>query len=182
MKRLPVATALAAAVAVSWTTTWASPGLAAAPQPARSVAPTVFTGRWYEIARTPNMAQKDCQGASSDFSGWASGAFSVVQICHRGTPEGPVKTFNAKARILPASGNAKMRMMFFGGLISQEYWILDHADDNNWAIMATPGGNYVWVLSRQPVLDPADKAVALQRVRALGYDLSRLAFPQQLAR
>jgi apolipoprotein D and lipocalin family protein len=156
--------------------------LAAAPQPTKPVAATVFQGRWYEIARTPNLAQKDCQGSSSDFSGWTDGVFKVVQTCHAGAPQGPAKVFNAKARILPASGNAKMKMMFFGGLISQEYWILDHADDNGWAIMATPGGNYVWVLSRRPVLDPATKAAALQRVHALGYDLARLTFPQQAAR
>jgi apolipoprotein D and lipocalin family protein len=160
----------------------ASAASAAAPQPAKPVAPAVFSGRWYEIARTPNVAQKDCQGSSSDFSGWASGEFAVKQICHKGSPAGPVQTFNAKAKILPASGNAKMKMMFFGGLVSQEYWILDHADDNGWAIMATPGGNYVWVLSRRPVLDAATKAAALQRVHALGYDLNRLAFPQQVVR
>ncbi|HEX7758641.1 MAG TPA: lipocalin family protein [Caulobacteraceae bacterium] len=171
MKRLLLG--LAAAVV------FAPPALARAPQPVRAVATTLFSGRWYEIARTPNMAQKDCQGSSSDFSGWVSGAFAVTQVCHKGSPQGPVKTFNAKAKILPASGNAKMKMSFFGGLVSQEYWILDHADDDNWAIMATPGGNYVWVLSRRPVLDPAAKAVALQRVHTLGYDLSRLAYPQQ---
>lgn len=153
-----------------------------APQPVKAVAPTLFSGRWYEIARTPNMAQKDCQASSSDFSGWAAGVFRVTQVCHKGSVQGPVRTFNAKAQILPASGNAKMKMMFFGGLVSQEYWILDHADDNNWAIMATPGGNYVWVLSRRPVLDPATRATALQRVKTLGYDLTRLAFPQQAAR
>jgi apolipoprotein D and lipocalin family protein len=161
----------------------ATPALAGrAPQPTKPVAPTVFSGRWYEIARMPNLMQKDCQGSSSDFSGWAGGAFSVIQTCHKGTPQGPAQTFNAKARILPASGNAKMKMSFMGGLLSQEYWILDHADDNNWAIMATPGGNYVWVLSRRPVLDPATRTAALQRVRTLGYDLSRLTYPQQMAR
>ena len=154
---------------------------AGAPQPVKAVAPNVFSGRWYEIARTPNMMQKDCQGSSSDFSGWASGVFSVRQVCHKGSPSGPTQTFNAKAKILPASGNAKMKMMFFGGLISQEYWIVDHADDNGWAIMATPAGNYVWVLSRQPVLDPTTKALALQRVKTLGFDPSRLAFPEQSA-
>lgn len=160
----------------------ATPAAAGAPQPVKPVAPTLFSGRWYEIARTPNMMQKDCQGATSEFSGWANGAFRVVQTCHAGAPAGTAKTFNAKARIIPATNNAKMKMMFFGGMISQEYWILDHADDNGWAIMGTPGGKYVWLMSRRPILDPATKAAALQHVRALGYDLARLAFPQQLAR
>lgn len=181
MKRPSLQTSLATALAGA-ALALGSAASAGAPQPAKPVAATVFSGRWYEIAHTQNMMQKDCQGATSEFSGWAGGAFHVLQTCHHGAPQGPAKVVNAKAKIIPASGNAKMKMMFFGGMISQEYWILDHADDNAWAIMGTPGGKYVWLMARRPVLDPATKAAALQRVHALGYDLARLAFPQQLAR
>ena len=45
--------------------------------------------------------------------------------------------------------------------------------------MATPSGHYVWLMSRQPILDPGVKAAALGRLPALGFDCSRLAFPQQ---
>jgi apolipoprotein D and lipocalin family protein len=68
-------------------------------------------------------------------------------------------------------------MSFLGGLKKQEYWVLDCADDRSWAIMATPGGNYVWLLSRKAVMDPAAKTQALERVRALGY--AKLEYPQQ---
>ena len=43
--------------------------------------------------------------------------------------------------------------------------------------MATPGGNFVWLLSRKPVMDEATKSAALARVKALGYE--KLVFPQQ---
>ena len=149
--------------------------------PAKPIPTNLYNGRWYEIARTPNMMQKDCQGSTSDFSGWVAGAFSVVQTCHKGSPGGPRETHSAQGRILPASANAKMKLGFLGGLITQEYWILDRSDDNAWAIMATPTGRYVWLLSRQPTLPGAVRAQALGRLQSLGFDLSRLAFPQQLA-
>ena len=38
--------------------------------------------------------------------------------------------------------------------------ILDHADDNGWAIMATPNGHYVWLMSRRPILEDIDFRVA----------------------
>jgi len=57
--------------------------------------------------------------------------------------------------------------------------VLDHADDQSWAIMATPGGHYVWLLSRQAMMDPAAKADALARVRSLGY--AKLEFPAHQA-
>lgn len=152
---------------------------AGAHQPVRPVSSDLYSGRWYEIARTPNTMQKDCQGATSDFQGFADGAFTVVETCHRGSPAGPARTIKARAKIVTASGNTRFKMSFFGGLIHQEYWILDHAADDSWAVMATPGGNYVWLLSRRPSLPPSVQAAALARVNALGYALSRLVFPAQ---
>jgi apolipoprotein D and lipocalin family protein len=156
-----------------------APALAGVPQPAKAVPVNLYSGRWYEIARTPNKLQADCQGSTSDFSGWTGGGlFSVVQTCHKGSLAGPTQTYSAKGKVL-SSDNTKMRLGFFGGLISQEYWILDRADDNAWAIMARYDGRYVWLLSRRPVLNGAVKQSALLRMKALGFDLSRLAFPQQ---
>lgn len=153
--------------------------LAAPPQPARPVAANLYSGRWYEIARTPNHMQSDCQGATTDFSGWVAGAFSAVQTCHQGAPSGPKKTVSVHGHVLPSSQNAKMQLAMLGGLITQQYWILDHAENNTWAIMCTANGRYVWLLSRQPVLDATARNTALARLQALGFDLSRLAFPKQ---
>jgi apolipoprotein D and lipocalin family protein len=153
--------------------------LAGAPQPAKPVAPSLYTGRWYEIARTPNHMQGDCQAATSDFSGWSGGAFSLTQTCRQGAPNGPAQVTKVSGSILPASSNAKMRLAMMGGLLSQEYWIVDHADDNAWAIMATPGGHFVWLLSRQPVVSPAVRAGLVARVQALGFDVSHLTYEQQ---
>jgi apolipoprotein D and lipocalin family protein len=152
---------------------------AGAHKPVRPVSSELYSGRWYEIARTPNTMQKDCQGATSDFQGFDAGVFTVVDTCHRGSPSGPVKTIRARAKIVPASENTRFRMSFFGGLVHQEYWILDHADDGSWAVMATAGGNYVWLLSRRPSLPPRVQAAALARMGALGYAPSRLVFPAQ---
>ena len=147
--------------------------------PVRPVSSDLYSGRWYEIARTPNTLQKDCQGATSDFLGLQDGVFTVVETCHRGTPTGAAKIIKARAKLVPSSANTRFRMSFFGGLIHQEYWILDHASDDSWAVMATPGGNYVWLLSRHPALPPAIEAAALARVAALGYAPSHLIFPAQ---
>jgi apolipoprotein D and lipocalin family protein len=171
--------ALAALCALAMATTAPAGARPGAPRPVRPVSSDLYSGRWYEIARTPNTLQKDCQGATSDFQGLAAGAFTVVETCHRGSPTGTAKTIRARAKIVPASDNTRFRMAFFGGLVHQEYWILDHADDNSWAVMATPGGNYVWLLSRRPSLPPSVQAAALARVGALGYAPSRLIFPAQ---
>jgi apolipoprotein D and lipocalin family protein len=57
--------------------------------------------------------------------------------------------------------------------------VLDRADDLSWAIMATPGGNYVWLLSRKPSLDDGLKAQLMARIKGLGYDLNKIVLPRQ---
>lgn len=145
--------------------------------PVRPVSADLYSGRWYEIARTPNTMQKHCQGATSDFRGLSAGTFTLVETCHRRTADGKAKVTRARGKIVSTSENTRFRISFFGGLIHQEYWILDHADDNSWAVMATPGGHYAWLLSRRPVLPAPVLAAALARVGALGYAPSRLVFP-----
>jgi apolipoprotein D and lipocalin family protein len=70
-------------------------------------------------------------------------------------------------------------MSFMAGMIHQEYWIIDHASDNSWIIMGTPGGNYVWLFSRRPALPAASLAAAVARAGALGYSPSHLVYPSQ---
>jgi len=161
----------------------ASPALAAQQvQPTKPVPVDLYSGRWYEVARTPNRMQANCQASTTDFSGWSDGDFSAVQTCHKGAPTGPVSSISVHGRVLPASMNAKMQLSMMGGLLAQQYWILDHAQDDNWLIMTTPNDHYVWILARTPVLSPAAKAAAMSRLQSLGLDVSRLAFQQQAAR
>ena len=59
MRRKALALLIAAASAAL-----AGQATAAAPQPRKSIEISRFLGRWYEIARTPNVNQKDCFAAT----------------------------------------------------------------------------------------------------------------------
>ncbi|CAN5355354.1 lipocalin family protein [soil metagenome] len=156
----------------------ATQALAAAQPPSKPVAASFYTGKWYEIARTPNSGQRDCQAPTTEFTSKGAGAgFSVHQICRKGSASGASKVFNTTGQILAGAQNAKFKMSFLGGLKKQEYWVLDRANDQSWAIMATPGGNFVWLLSRKAVMSPDAFTQALARVKALGY--AKLEYPQQ---
>ncbi|MBI1404895.1 MAG: lipocalin [Caulobacter sp.] len=156
----------------------ALPAAADAPQPAHPISTSFYTGTWYEVARTPNSNQKDCQAPTSQFAPARGGRYLMTQTCRKGSPSGASKVWKAEGAIVPGSGNAKFKAKFFG-VVSQEYWILDTAGDQSWAIMATPGGNYVWLMSRKAIMAPAEKAAALGRIKALGYNVARLEMPKQ---
>ncbi|WP_165183982.1 lipocalin family protein [Caulobacter soli] len=155
----------------------AAEAFAAAKPPSKPIAASFYTGKWYEIARTPNAGQRDCEAPTTEFTGKGADGFAVHQVCRKGSAGGAAKAFDTTGKIIGGSQNTRFTMSFLGGLKKQEYWVLDCADDHSWAIMATPGGNYVWLLSRKAVMDPAAKAQALERVKALGY--AKLEYPQQ---
>ncbi|MBN9319308.1 MAG: hypothetical protein BGN86_00925 [Caulobacterales bacterium 68-7] len=175
---MPRALALALAASLALSLSAGGAALAAAPEPTKAAPAAFYSGRWYEIARLPNNNQRDCQGATSQFTGGAPGAFDVVQTCHRGSPTGPTKVFKTKGKVDNPERN-KFTMTFFG-LVKQQYFVLDTSEaDGGWAIMATPGGNFVWLLARRPQLSETGKAQAVARLKALGYPVERLEYPAQ---
>ena len=164
---------LIAGVAVLALTLFTTHAGAGAPHPARPAPATMYTGRWYQIARIAPADPHPCHAATDDFTPAKAGGFAVTIACRDNA--GKLKRMSVKGEIVPGSGGAKFRVAFLGGLFHQEYWILDHAVDNTWALMATPAGHYVWLLSRTPVLTAGGPMAVAQAVRSLGYDPARMA-------
>jgi apolipoprotein D and lipocalin family protein len=163
------------------TLAFALPGLAVAaplteaPQPAKPVEVSRYLGQWFEIARLHNRIEEACSSARSQYTQEAGGKISAVQICEK--PGGGAKTYRASVHILDAGTNAKMRLSFFP-LISKEYWVLDHAPDYAWSIVGTKEGKYLWLFARTAHPAAAEKAAIVARTQALGYDTSKLIYPQ----
>lgn len=151
-----------------------APAMAAAPQPANKIDLTKMTGRWFEVARFHNHRQKDCFAAATEWVRNGDG-FAVTNICRKGAVNGPVQTVKASAKVVDPATNAKVRMTFMK-VVGQEYWILDRAPDHSWFILATPGGNFVWLFSRQAQMPATARSAAVSRIKALGYDTGKLLF------
>ena len=145
-------------------------------QPVPHVEITKMMGRWYEVARLPNKTQHGCTAGTSDWTRVGEG-FAVVQSCHRGAPDGPLAEWKAHARVADPVTNAKFKMSFFGGLVSQEYWVLDQRPDEGWLILATHDGAYLWLMSQKPTLPANIRAEAVARIKQLGFDIGRLEYP-----
>jgi apolipoprotein D and lipocalin family protein len=177
LKRLLSAAAALVICAVALPAAAAPPAVTMlATGPAPRIELTQMMGRWYEVARIPNQLQKGCQAGTSDWTPSGAG-FAVVQACHKGKVDGPVSEWKAKARSLDPVNNSLFKMSFFGGLVSKEYRVLDSRPTEGWLILATDDGHYLWLMSQKPTLPTPVRAQALARIKALGFDLSRLEFP-----
>ncbi|CAN5237761.1 lipocalin family protein [soil metagenome] len=151
-----------------------------APQPASAVdARRLYSGRWLEIARLPMGLTNGCVAGTTSYTLTGTTTLDLRDTCQDKTPTGKEKALGAKAVILDPGTNAKFRARYFGGLITWEFWILDHDADYTWFISADPTFDRVWIYTRTAPT-PVQLAGLVSRVRALGYDADRLEFPPPL--
>ena len=153
-------------------------GNLAVPQPAKNVEPARYLGRWYELGRYEAPFQRDCEAVTADYSLREDGKIGVLNSCHKGTVNGPLKTAKGTAKIADTTTNAKLKVSFFGPIYG-DYWILDRAEDYGWAIVGEPSGRYLWMLSRTANPDATMRKTIENRVREMGYDWSLVRPTQQ---
>jgi apolipoprotein D and lipocalin family protein len=134
-----------------------------------------FDGRWFEIARSPNDAQKDCRRAQIDFNPQTrADRYSIVVTCTR-RADGVNETLRANARVTDTETNARFRftltgLLGIGGIAGQNYWVWDHAPDYSWAIMALPNRSDWWVWHRSQSPAESERTRLLARAQALGFN------------
>jgi apolipoprotein D and lipocalin family protein len=154
-----------------------------APEPAKPVdAASFYTGRWYEIGRTPKSFSDGCVAGTTDFQSKDGGLYER-DACHDKTPAGEEKVIGGKLQILNPGPNNKMKVAYriMGGLISvnHENWVLDHGED--WAIFAAPDLKSVNLYTRDPHPAPALVERMTRQVKDAGYT-GALEFPAQSAK
>jgi len=149
-------------------------GNAQVPQPAKPVDLDRYTGRWYEFAGYENRFEKGCESVTAEYAKRSDGLIAVTNRCHDGGVDGPLRVSEGRAKIVPDSANAKLKVSFFGPFYMGNYWVLDHADDYSWSIVGEPTGRYLWILTRAEHPDPILRAELVRRVAALGYDTAML--------
>lgn len=138
-----------------------------------------FDGRWFEIVRSPNDAQKPCSRAQIDFTPQdRADRYRISVACTR-QADGEVETLRANARVTDPGTNAKFRftltgLLSFGGLAGQNYWVWDHAPDYSWAIMALPNKSDWWIWHRSQSPSAAVRTQTVARARALGLDTANV--------
>lgn len=130
-----------------------------------------YLGVWYEVARLPMPFQKDCIGdTTATYALLPDGQLSVRNRCR--TANG-FKEADGRAKVVPASGNAKLRVTFFWPFYG-DYWVIGLDPEYRWAVVGHPERKTLWVLSRSPALPAPQMAEARRIAEAQGYDLSGL--------
>lgn len=132
-----------------------------------------YMGSWYEIASYPHRFQKGCVASRADYELQADGRVLVVNQCREERMDGPLRKVTGTARVVDTATNARLEVSFFRPFWG-EYWIIALDPDYRWAVVGHPSREYLWILSRAPVLDEATYRDIVATLPAQGYDPARL--------
>lgn len=138
-----------------------------------------YAGRWYEIAKYPNRFQRSCiSNTTADYAIKSNGRIEVTNQCIK--KDGKVNRAVGEAKIVDKTTNAKLKVRFaprflsFLGFVWGDYWIIELADDYSHVVIAEPGRNYFWILSRKPEMDDRTYQAILGRAETRGFQPSRV--------
>lgn len=123
---------------------------------ATSVALSRYVGKWYEVARLPMWAQRNCIQSTAEYSLLESGNIGVRNACV--TADGEEVSIEGVATIVDREHHAKLNVVFdqwaaklaafFTSSEEGNYWILRVAPDYRYAVVSTPDREYLWILAR----------------------------------
>ncbi len=131
-----------------------------------------YLGRWHEIARLDHSFERGLSRVTADYSRRDDGG---VRVLNRGydAAKGAWKEAEGRAYPIGETEVASLKVSFFGPFYGG-YHVIALDADYRWALVAGPSRDYLWILAREPQLDPAIYARLVAQAAADGFPVDRL--------
>jgi lipocalin len=139
-----------------------------------------YMGRWYEIARYNHSFEKGLVGVTATYSLRPDGKITVINQGYKNNLDGKLNIAKGKAKQPDPSEPGKLKVAFFLFFYA-DYYVLELDNEYKWALIGSSSDNYLWILSRTPVLDDTTLQYILNLAKKRGYDTGRLIMVEQKA-
>lgn len=138
-----------------------------------------FMGPWYVIGVIPTFLEKDIYNAIESYERAPDGTISTTFTFNKGAFDGPAKRMEPRGFVVEGSNNAVWGMQFVWPIKAE--FVISHVDAQyTETIIARSARDYVWIMARTPTIDDSRYAALVAKVKAMGYDSSKLVkVPQQ---
>lgn len=143
-----------------------------------------YAGTWYELARAPNEVQRGCVADVVTRYRLDTGALRMEGECRRS--DGSTQPLRGLAR--PQSpGAARLQQSFLPAWLRwlpgswKDYWVVALDPGYRIAAVSDREGALLWVLSREPRVEPEGYAALMAHLRGRGFAVEGLQPTLQLA-
>lgn len=137
-------------------------------EPVRGFELQRYLGRWYEIARLDHSFERGLVNVTADYSLEEDGRIRVVNRGYRPADD-QWETAEGVAEFVDATDVGRLKVSFFGPFYGGYNIIALDRENYGYALVCGPNRSYLWILAREPRLDPAVTASLVARARALGF-------------
>lgn len=137
-----------------------------------------YAGRWYEIARYPHWFEEGCSAVTADYTLRDDGTMEVVNRCILADKGGKIKQAVGRAKVADPATNARLKVSFFWPFYG-DYWILRLDRAYRYAVVGAPSRNYLWILARNPQMEPELLQKLIRETGRLGFDPGLLILTDQ---
>lgn len=137
-----------------------------------------YMGEWYEIARLPHRFERDMDFVRAEYSLNPDGTIKVV---NRGMRHGEARSVTGRAKLKNPDENppaGELKVSFFRPFYS-DYRIIGLDPEYRYAIVTGSTRDYLWILSRSPVMPREQLNSILEHLGELGFDTGKLEYPRQ---
>ena len=148
-------------------------------QPVEHIDLRRFMGDWYVIATIPTRFEKHAYNALEVYTLKPNGDIATSFHFRDGSFDGNARDIHSVGVVKDGTGNAVWGVEVFWPLKAQ-YIVAYLKDDYSQVIVARDARDYTWVMARTSTVSAAEYEALVARVKALGYDVSKLRqVPQQ---
>nr|WP_240513142.1 lipocalin family protein [Halomonas campaniensis] len=131
-----------------------------------------YLGQWYEIARLDHSFERGLDCVTATYSLRDDGG---VRVINRGynLEEQAWDEAEGRAYFIDDENVGRLKVSFFGPFYGG-YNVLALDEEYQWALVAGPNRDYLWILSRTPEMDSAAENHLRQRAAELDFPTDEL--------
>lgn len=133
-----------------------------------------YLGKWYEIARFDHSFERGLVGTTATYSMRPDGKIKVLNEGYKKTLDGKHKVAEGKAKIPDPADLSKLKVSFFLNFYA-DYLIMElDQSDYQYVMIGSNSPNFLWILSRTPVMPDDIYSMLLDKAKKRGYAVEGL--------
>lgn len=130
-----------------------------------------FMGDWYVIGNIPTPIERDAHNAVESYRLAEDGTIETIFTFRKGSFDGPQKRYTPRGFIRDKKSNAEWGMQFIWPF-KAEYLIVYLDENYSRTIIGRSKRDYVWIMSRSPMIADANYSEMVSFLDEQGYDTS----------